>query len=310
MRVLVIGAGAIGGYFGARLLAARRDVTFLVRPARAEALAKGGLVVRSGAGDVTIPHPPTTTADALVGPFDLIIVSCKSYDLELAIQSFAPVVGKNTVVLPLLNGIRHIDVLNARFGRDRVFGGHCAISATMSFDGVIHHLVHLHTLGFGAQPGALSTRREEILQTLSGASFVADASDNIMQDMWEKWVMIATIAGSTCLMRAPIGDILAAGASDVVLSLLEDCCDIAAGSGFEPRAAYLERLRAILMTPNSLLMSSMLRDIESGSSTECEHILGDLLIRARSGGSATFLKVAHAHAKSYEARRARESASR
>ena len=307
MRILVIGAGALGGYFGARLLAAGRDVTFLVRPARAEALGKNGLVVRSPAGDLHLPSPPTVTSERLKGHYDLILLSCKAYDLDSAIQSFAPAVGDNTVIIPFLNGLRHIEVLNARFGEEKVFGGQCAISATLSANGEILHLVDLHTLSFGEQSGARSKRRDEIIAALSGANFIAEPSDNILQDMWEKWVFIATAAGSTCLMRASIGDIAAAGASDLVLNCLDECSRIAAGAGFEPRPAYMERTRSIFTTPGSPLMASMLRDIEKGSPTEGDHVLGDLLGRAKAGETPSLLKAAYAHVKSYEARRAREA---
>jgi 2-dehydropantoate 2-reductase len=311
LRILVIGAGALGGYFGARLLAAGRDVTFLVRPKRAEALAKRGLVVKSGAGDLHLPSPPTVTSERLNGPYDLIIVGCKAYDLESAMESFAPAVGKDTVIIPLLNGLRHIDVLNARFGEKRVFGGQCAITATLSGDGDILHLVaDLHTLTFGEQNGARSERRAEIVSALSGANFVAEISDNILQDMWEKWVFIATAAGSTCLMRASIGDTVAAGASGLVLKLLGECSEIAAKAGFEPRTAYIARVRSILTTPGSPVMASMLRDVEKGAPTEVDHVLGDLLDRTAGVDAPIVLSTAYAHVKSYEVRRAREAAAR
>jgi 2-dehydropantoate 2-reductase len=116
MRVLVVGAGAIGGYFGGRLLEAGRDVTFLVRPRRAAELAQTGLVIRSKLGDMNLPAPPTVTSDTLRQAFDLVILSCKAYDLDDAMTSFAPAVGPETVILPLLNGMRHLDALEARFG--------------------------------------------------------------------------------------------------------------------------------------------------------------------------------------------------
>jgi 2-dehydropantoate 2-reductase len=311
LRILVIGAGALGGYFGARLLAAGRDVTFLVRPKRAEALAKRGLVVKSGAGDLHLPSPPTVTSGRLNGPYDIIVLGCKAYDLEGAIASFAEAVGKDTVIIPLLNGLRHIDVLNGRFGEKRVFGGQCAITATLSADGDILHLVpDLHTLTFGEQSGTPSDRRTEIVSALSGANFVAEISDNILQDMWEKWVFIATFASSTCLMRASIGDTVAAGASGVVMKLLGECSEIAAKQGFEPRPAYMERMRSMLTTRGSPVMASMLRDIERGAPTEADHVLGDLLGRSAGGDVPIVLNIAYAHLRSYEARRAREAGAR
>ncbi|MCJ9700296.1 MULTISPECIES: ketopantoate reductase family protein [unclassified Bradyrhizobium] len=307
MRILVIGAGALGGYFGARLLAAGRNVTFLVRPKRAEALAKGGLVVKSKVGDLHLASPPTVTSERLNGPYDLIIVSCKAYDLDGAMESFAPAVGKNSVIIPLLNGMRHLDVLNARFGEQNVFGGQCAISASLSAEGEILHMTDLHTLSFGEQNRTRSERRAEIVGALSGAGFDAELSDDILQAMWEKWVMIATIAGATCLMRASMGDIVAAGASDVVIGLLDEASAIAAKQGFGPRPAYIERVRSILTTPGSPLMASMVRDIERGAPTEGDHILGDLLGRVAGGEAPVLLSTAYAHVKAYEARRAREN---
>jgi 2-dehydropantoate 2-reductase len=198
-------------------------------------------------------------------------------------------------------------VLNARFGEEKVFGGQCAISATMSASGEILHLVELHTLGFGEQNGARSNRRDEIVAALSGANFIAEASHNILHDMWEKWVFIATVAGSSCLMRASIGDIAAAGASGLVMKLLDECSAIAAGAGFEPRPAFMERSRSVFTMPGSPLTASMLRDIEKGTRTEGDHVLGDLLGRTKAGQTPVLLNAAYAHVKSYEARRAREA---
>jgi len=307
LRILVIGAGALGGYFGARLLAAGRDVTFLVRPGRAEALRKNGLEVKSRAGDLKLASPPTATSDRLEGHYDLILLSCKAYDLDDAIRSFAPAVGSNTVIIPFLNGLRHIDVLNARFGKEKVFGGQCAISAALSANGEILHLVDLHTLSFGEQDGKRSKRRDEVVEALTGANFDAEVSDDIMQSMWEKWVFIATAAGTTCLMRSSIGDIVAAGASGLVVKFLDECSRIATTAGHAPRPAYLERTRPLLTAPGSPLMASMLRDIEKGSRTEGDHVLGDLLARASAGESPILLNAAYAHVKSYEARREREN---
>ncbi len=117
MRILVVGAGAIGGYFGGRMLQAGRDVTFLVRPKRAAELAAAGLVIKSPNGDVTLKDPPVVLADKLNDKFDVVLLSCKAFDLEDAIRSFAPAVGPKTVIIPLLNGMLHLEVLDQKFGR-------------------------------------------------------------------------------------------------------------------------------------------------------------------------------------------------
>ncbi|HKN27623.1 MAG TPA: 2-dehydropantoate 2-reductase [Roseiarcus sp.] len=305
MRILVVGAGAIGGYFGGRLLQAGRDVTFLVRPRRAALLAKHGLAIQSRVGDFHHPTPPLVTEEGLAEPFGLVILSCKAYDLEGAIASFAKAVGPETAILPLLNGMRQLDVLADRFGVEHVLGGLCVISATLDADGRIVHLNDLHSLTFGELDGSRSPRIERIASALFGAGFDTRLSDEIRQDMWEKWVFIATAAGMTCLMRAAIGDIVAAGAADLATALLSECAAIAAHQGFPPHEPFLEGTRATVTAPGSPLMASMLRDIEGGQRAEGDHVLGDLLRRAARPDAHSLLRLADLHVKAYEARRMR-----
>jgi 2-dehydropantoate 2-reductase len=309
MRILVVGAGAIGGYFGGRLLEAGRDVTFLVRPRRGAQLAKTGLIIRSRFGDVDAPAPPTIAAEALREPFDLILLSCKAYDLESAADSFAPAVGANTAILPLLNGMAHMDFLTGRFGGAAVLGGQCVISTTLDEEGRILHLNDTHGLSFGERDGAVSARAKTIAATLSGARFESRLSEAILQEMWEKWVLISTTAGITCLMRANVGDIMAAAAGDLATALLDECAAIAAAQGVTPRESTMVRTRTMLTTPGSAFAASMLRDIERGAPIEADHIIGDLLRRgAAQPRDYPLLRIAYAHLKAYEARRKRENA--
>jgi 2-dehydropantoate 2-reductase len=309
MRILVVGAGAIGGYFGGRLLETGRDVTFLVRARRTGQLAKTGLVIRSSLGDVSLPTPPTVMAEALRGSFDLILLSCKAYDLSSAADSFAPAVGANTAILPLLNGMAHMDFLNARFGSGAVLGGQCLISTTLDAEGRILHLNDTHFLSFGEQDGALSACAGAIASTLSGARFESRLSETILQEMWEKWAFIATAAAITCLMRATFGDIVAADAADLSTGLYDECRAIAAANGFAPSEATIQRSRAMITAPGSTIAASMLRDIERGAPIEAGHIVGDLL--RRGGGTPSdypLLRISYAHLKAYEERRKRENA--
>jgi len=307
MRILVVGAGAIGGYFGGRLLEAKQDVTFLVRPGRAAQLASSGLEIQSRCGDVSIPHPPTVLAEDIHNYFDLILLSCKAYDLDSAIVSFAPAVGPGTAILPLLNGMRHLDVLDQRFGPEHVLGGLCAASTVLD-GGRIRHLNDVHILTFGERDGSRSSRAEAIAAAFSGSKFVTRLSEKILQEMWEKWVFIAACAGITCLMRACVGDIVAAGAADVTSALLDECAAIAGSEGYPPRAKSAEFSRTTLTAPGSLFAASMFRDLESGAPIEAEQVLGDLLRRGAAKGIASpVLRVAYANLKSYEARRAREA---
>jgi 2-dehydropantoate 2-reductase len=309
MRILVVGAGAIGGYFGGRLKDAGRDVTFLVRERRAAQLAKTGLVIRSPLGDVSLPSPPTVMAEALREPFDLILLSCKAYDLASAADSFAPAVGPHTAILPLLNGMAHMDALGARFGAGSVLGGQCVISTTLDTEGRILHLNDTHFLSFGEQDGAMSERAKAIASTLAGARFESKLTDIVLQEMWEKWVLISTVAGITCLMRATIGDIIAADAGDLATSLLDECSAIASAQDYTPREAIIMRNRTMLTTRGSGFAASMLRDIERGAPIEADHIVGDLLRRGeKAGRDYPLLRISYAHLKAYEARRAREKA--
>jgi 2-dehydropantoate 2-reductase len=304
VRILVVGAGAIGGYFGGRLLEVGRDVTFLVRSGRAEQLARTGLSVRSQFGDIELPAP-TVLAEQLSRPFDLILLSCKAFDLDNAIASFAPGVGQDTAILPLLNGMRHLATLEQRFGRHAVLGGQCAISTTLDTDGRILHLNNVHSLSFGERDGSSTARIEAIAESFAGARFDSSASTIIMQEMWEKWVLIGAVAGITCLMRAPIGDIVAGGGAEIAASLLDECAAIAGSRGFPPRHSAMQRFRTTLTTAGSPFAASMLRDIERGAQTEAEHIFGDLLRQGDDPARYPLLRIAYSHLLTYEAQRIR-----
>jgi 2-dehydropantoate 2-reductase len=309
MRFLVVGAGATGGYFGGRLLEAGRDVTFLVRPARAERLAATGLTIASPAGNVTLRSPPTVLASELRTTFDAVILSCKAYDLDGAIKSFAPAMGPDTAIVPLLNGMRHLDELDCRFGADRVLGGSCFISAKLDQGGRIAHLSDIHRLTFGERAGGQSSRVEAIAAAMASAKFEAVASDNIVLVMWEKWVFLASLAGITCLTRAAIGDVVAAGGAELAAALLDECRAIAAAAGYPPRPDSLKASLARLTDPGSAVTASMLGDVERRGHTEADHVLADLL--RRRGGAVerdrSLLRMAYVAVKAAELRAVRES---
>ncbi|MGP8233052.1 MAG: ketopantoate reductase family protein [Methylovirgula sp.] len=306
MRILVIGAGALGGYFGGRLLAAGRDVTFLVRPRRAAQLAAHGLEIISIKGGLQIAAPPTVTADKLAGHYDLILLSCKAFDLTDAIKSFAPAVGPNTMILPVLNGLLHLDILASHFGAEHVLGGWSKISATLDDEGRVHHLSSFHAISFGEQNGTRSPRITALADTLGSCGFDAQASDKILAEMWNKWVFIAAAASLGALMRAQVGDIVAAGAASYAIELMQECAAIAAQHNFPQDARGMEFGEKMLTEAGSAFKPSMLRDIERGQRTEAHHIVSDFL---RRGGDlpTPILQIADAHLKVYETRRAREA---
>jgi 2-dehydropantoate 2-reductase len=306
MRILVVGAGAIGGYFGGRMLQSGQDVTFLVRPRRAAELADTGLVIKSPNGDVTLKSPSAVQADTLNEKFDVVLLSCKAFDLEDAIQSFAPAVGPQTSIIPLLNGMLHLDVLDKKFGRDRVLGGLCAIAATLNDKREVVQLAPMQSLNFGERDGKLSDRVHAIADAMAGGEFGSVASEHIIQDMWEKWVFLASLAASTSLMRASVGNILAApGGKDFILGMLDECTAVAAAEGHPPRGPFLERTRGMLTAEDSQMTASMFRDIKAGAPVEADHVIGDLIAR---GDAAKVpvprLRTAYTHLKAYEKQRA------
>jgi len=305
MRVLVVGAGAIGGYFGGRLLQADRDVTFLVRPKRAAELAKTGLVIRSPSGDVTLKNPPTVQADELSEKFDVVLLSCKAFDLDDAIKSFAPAVGPKTAIIPLLNGMSHLAALDKKFGRERVLGGLCAIAVTLNEAREVMQLAPMQSLGFGERAGGMSDRVRAIAEILAGGSFNGAPSEHVMQDMWEKWVFLASLAASTCLMRTSVGNILASpGGKDFMLGMLDECSAIASAEGHAPGGPFFQRTRGLLTTEGSAMTASMCRDIKAGLPVEADHVIGHLVAR---GDAAKIpvpkLRTAYTHLKAYEKQR-------
>jgi 2-dehydropantoate 2-reductase len=305
MRVLVVGAGAIGGYFGGRMLQAGRDITFLVRPRRAAELASNGLVIKSPHGDVTLKNPPTVQADTLRDHFDIVLLSCKAYDLDDAIASFAPAVGPRTSIVPLLNGMHHLDVLDGKFGEARVLGGLCAIAVTLNEAREVVHLQPMQSLTFGERDGAISERVRAIADIFESGKFGSSASAHVLQDMWEKWVFLATLAASTSLMRTALGNILAApGGKDFLLGIFDECRAIATAEGYPPRTPFIERTLAMLTAEGSPLNASMFRDIKAGQPVEADHVIGDLIARAdRAKVPVPRLRVAYTHLKAYEKQR-------
>lgn len=304
MRILVLGAGGIGGYYGARIQAAGGDVTFLVRPARAEQLKNEGLKVSSPFGDLQL-SPKVVTQEELNARYDVIIVSCKAYDLDSAMDAIAPAVGEGSVILPLLNGVRHIEALVGRFGAEHVLGGVAAISVMLAPSGEVQHLNKMHrfiTGGRGATPPKVL---EPLAELLAKAGFEFILSPDIDQALWDKFVFLASLAAATCTMRASVGQIMGTVAGSVFINgLFDECAKIAAASGHALGEAQLTAFRGQLTDKSSGLMASMLRDVEKGGPTEADHILGDMVARADTQGvEAPLLKLAYSHLQAYDLRR-------
>ena len=301
MRILVVGAGATGGYFGGRLAEAGRDVTFLVRPKRAEQLQARGLQLVSPHGDVTLA-PKIALAASLAAPFDLVLLTVKGFALEAALADIAPAVGGETMIFPVLNGMHHVERLVERFGERAVLGGVCLVATTLDAQGRIVQLAGMQELIFGERAGGTSPRIVALDGVLQGAGFKARASSAVMQEMWDKWVFLATLGGITCLMRGTIGDIAAAaGGAEHARQLFAECAAISKAAGYPQSEKFLQTRAAVLSESNSGLASSMYRDMTQGLPVEVDQILGDLLNRARALGVPTpLLSVAFTHLRVYQ----------
>ena len=305
MRFLIVGAGALGGYYGGMLLKGGADVAFLVRPQRAAQLAERGLVVKRADDEFRTPVK-TVTADAKAGPYDVVFVTCKAYDLDTAIDDFTPVLTSSGAVLPVLNGINHITRLTDRLGADRVLGGVTFFSVVRTPEGDV--MVPGHGRGrtsFGELTGEHSARCEAIHAAFTVGGVPSTISANIVTEMWEKFSGFAAAAAIAVLTRARAGEVAAAPAgAGFVDAALDESAQVTTAEGYPPSTAITDMYRRAFSEIGSNAAPSMLYDIENGRQTEAEHILGDLVNRAdRLGVNVPILRAALCNLQIYEARR-------
>ena len=307
MKILILGAGAIGGYVGGRLHQTGTDVTFLVRPARRQAIERDGLVIKSTKGDIT-QKVKTVLGAGEGGPYDIVMLTPKAYDLDSAIDAVAPAIGANTTVVPLLNGMRHIDVLSAKFGAGKIVGGLARVGVAMGPDGTIHHTSPFAAISFGERDGrAPRASLKELDAAIKKSGVDGGLHANIVQDLWDKWIMLCSLASTNCLMRGSSGDILEADEGRaIVMETVEECRNTAAAAGCDPGEKGMQTIRGFLTVKGSRFTASMLHDLEKGAMVEADQIVGDMIARAKKAGISTpNLRTAYAHLQVYLARRAR-----
>ncbi|MFE4829535.1 ketopantoate reductase family protein [Streptomyces sp. NPDC056672] len=312
MRLLVVGAGATGGYFGARLVRADRDVTFLVRPGRAAVLRERGLRITGAGEDDRIDARLVTAAElrdshGSDGSYDLVLMSVKATALAQAMEDIAPAVGPSTAILPVLNGIGHLDALSARFGTAAVLGGVALLATSVDARGDIVVLAPGATLTLGDQRGgAASPRAGRALELLAGAGFDVTVSENILAEMWHKWVFIATAGAITCLMRGTVGDIVSVpGGTEYAKAVLAETAAVSGAAGFPLPDERFATLQKTLTQPDSSFGPSFYRDVMAGRPTEVEHVFGDLTSRAAALSVSTpLMDLATMNLRVYEHRNA------
>lgn len=301
MRVLILGAGAVGSYLGARLLSVGADVFILARGQRLADLSTTGVVIKSPLGDLT--H---TVKAAAVPPTgfvpDIAVIACKAPSLGDALDAIAPHIGQATRLLPVLNGVAHMETVQRQFPDNSVLGGIAHGALTLRQDGVVEHLTPFFSMIVGPMASASDAAAADFVELARKSGVDARLSSNIRQDLWDKFVFLTTLAGITCLMRASIGTIMSSDdGRDLVVQLLEENLAVARAEGFGPDATSMASYKRSLTERGSKFTSSMLRDIQGGRHTEADHILGDMLRRARKHGLDTpLLKTAYAHLQCYE----------
>jgi 2-dehydropantoate 2-reductase len=279
--ILVVGAGATGGYFGSRLAQAGRDVTFLVRERRAAALRERGLrILGPGGTEVIEPHLVTAVPPGTVA--DVVLVTVKADGLDAVIPEIRAATGPATAVVPVLNGMRHLGMLNDAFGRSRVLGGVAVVSTQLDDNGDVRQFSDMVSLTIGAQGGQRTPAVDRANDLLSGAGFPVSVSDDIMAAMWQKWVLIASAGAVNCLLGGPVGEIAAVdGGAEAARAIVEEAGSVAAAAGYPPANEALAYMRGMLTAPGSPFTSSMYRDLRQGRPVEVETILGDLIAEGR-----------------------------
>jgi 2-dehydropantoate 2-reductase len=311
MRFLVLGAGALGGYFGARLLQGGADVTFLVRPRRAGQLARDGLVVRAQDGEFRSPVKTVQQGEA-IAPADIVLLTCKAYDLDGAIAAIRPAMGAHSAVFPVLNGMRHIDVLKEAFGPERVLGGLTTVNTALLPDGVIQQsALKVNFNAVGELDGHKSQRCTAFRQALEKGGLPIDVSDNIVKAMWSKFFGFASIATIASLTRSRAGAIArSAVGRDFVTAVLDEGARIAAAEGYPAPSNMTDIVHGMFSQVGSSYGPSILVDMEEGRTTEGEHTIGDMVQRARKHGiAAPILTAALCNLQAYELNRAQPKAS-
>jgi 2-dehydropantoate 2-reductase len=307
VRALIVGAGSVGGYFGGRLAAAGRDVTFLARPRRATELAAGLTIVSKGQ-ETTVPVKVIRTG-AAAGEFDLILLAVKAYQLDAAIEDLAAHVSRSSMILPVLNGMKHVDILRARFGSAHVIGGVAKIASTLDERGRIVDQADFHDLAYGEWNGERTARILALDEFMRGAGFEARLSADIERDMWEKWAMLASLAAITCLLDGDIGQVARApGGIDLVESLIGEVIATIEAAWRSLSDPFKTQILSLLTNRGSSLTASMYRDMKGGHRVEADQIIGDLVTRAAAKGVATpLLSAALIRLKVYEARQAAQA---
>ncbi|MBT2573536.1 ketopantoate reductase family protein [Bacillus sp. ISL-51] len=280
MKFLIVGAGGVGGYIGARLAEKGNDVTFLVRQKRTEQLKQTGLTVKSEKGDVSIKPALISAGDK--GEFDAVIIASKAYSLKQVIKDVKSFVRASTVIIPFLNGYRHYNELFDAFSKQQVLGGLCFIESALNEKGEILHTSAAHRFVFGEWSGERTERIRKLEQAFADIKADVIVSTHIEKDIWKKYMFIAAQAGVTSLFQKPVGPILdTESGRNTAKRLFAELGAIFRADGIPADPNLEEESYRTLTSMSYHMKSSMLRDMERGQMTEGDHLHGFLLEKAK-----------------------------
>ncbi len=288
MRIAVMATGAVGGYFGARLSQAGHDVAFVARGRQLEALRAHGLRVESPLGDVHLPDVMATDEPSGIGTVDLVLFGVKLWDTLEAAEAIEPLVAGTTAVVSFQNGVVKDDILSQALGAEHVIGGVCYIAATIAEPGLIRHSGTLAKLVFGEYNGSLSPRVRQFGDACADSGIDAEITDQVERAIWEKFVFLVGLSGTTSLARSPVGPVRSHPRSRAFLhDAMDEVVQVARAQGVALPAGYAdERLTFIDQLPAGMT-SSMHHDLDHGNRLEVAWLSGDVVERGGRLGVAT-----------------------
>jgi len=288
MKIAIMGAGGVGGYFGARLAASGQDVHFIARGEHLAAIRRDGLQVNSANGDVLVKPAQATDQPAQVGPVDLVMVAVKLWSTEDALRDAHPLVGADSAVVSFQNGVIATDLIAKAYGRQRTLGGVSNIAAVIERPGVIRHTGTMAILSVGELDGTISPRCQRFVEACTKASIQARATDAIEKAIWEKFVFLVAASGMTALTRLPLGAIREdPDTRALTAQLMSEVVAVGQAKGVALDAGLVERLMQRLDGMPREMVASMLGDLERGSRLELPWLAGGVVQMGKALGIAT-----------------------
>ncbi|WP_148255050.1 2-dehydropantoate 2-reductase [Aidingimonas lacisalsi] len=289
MRFAIYGTGGVGGYFGGRLAESGEDVTFIARGAHLEAMQRDGLTIESPDGDIHLPETQATDDPADIGTVDCVIVAVKAWQVPEAAKAMRPLIGPDTVVLPLENGVEAADQLTAELGGNHVIGGLCGIVAYRERPGRIRHVGVDPFIRLGERDNRPSERTVALKDSLSNAKGIqAEIPDDIQVAIWSKFLFICAMSGVGAITRAPIGNTRALDETRrLFIAVMEEICAVAQASGVIMPDDAIERAMNFIEALPENSTASMQRDIMEGHPSELEAQNGAVVRLGQQYGVAT-----------------------